>query len=388
MIRKRVARRDNWRETFEEAGFSFHSMDGEYWREGICYEFTPQQIDSLEDVTRELHGMCLAAVEHVVRQGRWAELGIPEEWRPFIVASWERGDPSLYGRFDFSYDGSGEAKLLEYNADTPTSLYESSIAQWLWLEEAMPRMDQFNSIHEKLLQRLRWLHGLHGGEPFHFTAVADHSEDRVTVEYLRDLAVQAGFATEFLSIDRIGFEARDRVFVDEEGRPMAALFKLYPLEWLLADEFGAHLLAGHGPRLYEPPWKLLLSSKGLLPLLWELYPGHDNLLPAYADGPRDLHSYVEKPLFSREGANVRIIEKGRVVAESPGSYGGGGMVYQHYHPLPRHGDCHTLIGSWIVGEEPAGLGIREDHTEITKNTSMFVPHYFVPFADEGAATGQ
>lgn len=378
MIRKRVAKRPDWKEKFEEAGFSFHSMDGEYWREGICYEFTPEQIDYLDDVTKELHGMCLAVVDQVVRQGRWEALAIPEGWRAAIAASWERRDPSLYGRFDFSYDGSGPAKLLEFNADTPTSLYESSIAQWLWLEESMPRMDQFNSIHEKLLDRLRMLWEGHGAEPFHFTAVADHQEDRVTVEYLRDLAIQAGFTTSFLSIDQIGFDDGQRCFVDEQRQRIMALFKLYPLEWLLADEFGAHLLAGHGPRLYEPPWKLVLSNKGILPLLWEFYPGHDNLLPAYADGPRELLSYVQKPFFSREGANIRVVSGGRVVAESGGSYGDGPTIFQEYCGLPRYGDYHTLIGSWVIGEEPAGLGIREDFSEITKNTSMFVPHYFVP----------
>ena len=314
----------------------------------------------------------------MVREGRWDDLAIPEAWRATITASWERRDPSIYGRFDFSYDGSGPAKLLEYNADTPTSLYESSIAQWLWLEETMPRMDQFNSIHEKLLQRFAMLQQQHGHQPFHFAAVADHQEDQVTVEYLRDLAVQAGFATTFLTVDSIGFDYGRRCFVDQEQMAIAALFKLYPLEWLLADEFGEHLLAGHGPRLFEPYWKLLLSNKGLLPLLWRLYPGHDNLLPAFADQPGELQCYVQKPFFSREGANIRVVCDGRVVSESDGSYGGGRSIFQEYRELPRHGDCHTLVGSWIIGEEPAGLGIREDLTVITRNTSMFVPHYFVP----------
>jgi glutathionylspermidine synthase len=381
MIRKRVAKRPDWKEKFEEAGFSFHSMDGEYWREGICYEFTSEQIDYLDDVTLEINEMCLAVVDHVVRQGRWDDLAIPEPWRDAVTSSWERRDPSLYGRFDFSYDGNGPAKLLEFNADTPTSLYESSIAQWLWLEETMPRMDQFNSIHEKLLARFQVLFRQHGGEPFHFAAVDEHQEDQVTVEYLRDLAVQSGFTTAFLTIDRIGFDYGQRFFVDGEQRPISGLFKLYPLEWLLADEFGAHLLAGHGPRLYEPMWKLLLSNKGLLPLLWELYPGHDNLLPAYADEPRELVDYVQKPFFSREGANIHVVSAGRLVAENGGSYGEGRQVFQEYRPLPRHGDCYTLIGSWVIGEEPAGLGIREDYSVITKNTSMFVPHYFVPGED-------
>ncbi|MWT36094.1 glutathionylspermidine synthase preATP-grasp family protein, partial [Escherichia coli] len=35
----------------------------------------------------------------------------------------------------------------------------------------------------------------------------------------------------------------------------------------------------------------------------------------------------------------------------------------------------TLIVSWIVDDEACGLGIREDNTLITKDTSRFIPHY-------------
>lgn len=379
MIRKLVAKRPDWKEKFEEAGFSFHSMDGEYWREGICYEFTPAQIDYLDDVTAELHGMCLAAVDHVIRHDRWDDLAIPATWRQAVIDSWHRRDPSLYGRFDFAYDGSGPAKLLEYNADTPTSLYESSIAQWLWLEEAMPRMDQFNSIHERLLKRFEELLAGPGGQDvFHFSAISDHQEDLVTVEYLRDVATQAGFATHFTFIERIGYDTVGRFFVDDGGREIRSLFKLYPLEWMLSEEFGEYLMVQRTLNLFEPFWKGILSNKGILAILWELYPDHPNLLPAFFTEPRHLDTFVRKPLFSREGANIQICGREGVLLDSGGTYSLQSSVYQEYCELSRHDGFYTLIGSWVVGDEPAGLGIREDTTVITRNTSMFVPHYFVP----------
>lgn len=379
MIRRRVAKRPAWKEKFEEAGFSFHSMDGEYWREGICYEFTPAQVDYLDDTTRELHEMCLAAVDHVIRHDRWDELGIPEGWRQTIADSWNRRDDSLYGRFDFAYNGTGPAKLLEYNADTPTSLYESSIAQWLWLEEAMPRMDQFNSIHEKLEKRFAVLRPeLAGRDLFHFTAVSGHPEDLVTVEYLRDVATQAGFATHLTFIEDIGYDTAGGTFQDDEGREILSLFKLYPLEWMLAEEFGGYLMAQRDLKLYEPFWKVILSNKGILAILWQLYEGHPNLLPAFFGAPRHLDRFVRKPVFSREGANIQIHSRDGVLLDSGGTYSLQTSVYQEYCELPSHDGFYALIGSWVIGEEPAGLGIREDTTVITKNTSMFVPHYFVP----------
>ncbi len=357
MIRRRVAKRPDWKGKFEEAGFSFHSMDGEYWREGICYEFTPEQIDCLDDVTKELHEMCLAAVDHVIRHERWDDLGIPEGWRQTIADSWNRRDPSLYGRFDFAYDGSGPAKLLEYNADTPTSLYESSIAQWLWLEEAMPRMDQFNSIHEKLLKRLEELRpGIR--EIFHFTSVSGHQEDLVTVEYLRDAATQAGFTTHLTFIEDIGYDSSCEKFVDDEGREIRGLFKLYPLEWMLAEEFGEYLMAQRDLKLYEPFWKIILSNKEILAVLWQLFPDHPNLLPAFFEAPRHIAKYVRKPVFSREGANIQIVNADGILLDSGGSYSLQSSVYQQYCELPRHDDFYVLIGSWVIGDEPAGLGIR------------------------------
>ena len=121
---------------------------------------------------------------------------------------------------------------------------------------------------------------------------------------------------------------------------------------------------------------MVLSNKGILPILWELFPDHPNLLPAYFEPGRIAGDYVQKPLLSREGANVTIHRQGAVLA-AEGEYGAEGFVYQAYAPIPRYGSDYATVGAWIVGDEPAGIGIREDETLITRNTSRFVPHYFL-----------
>jgi len=152
------------------------------------------------------------------------------------------------------------------------------------------------------------------------------------------------------------------------------LCKLYPWEWLAAEKFGPQLLTS-SLRVIEPAWKMLLSNKGLLPILWELFPDHPNLLAAYFDSGRIAGDYVEKPLLSREGANV-IIHQGGTTIAADGEYGDEGRIYQAYAPVPRFGDDYVTIGAWIIGDEPAGIGLREDTSPITRNTSRFVPHYF------------
>lgn len=372
MRREKRAPRANWRQRCEEAGFAFHSMGGTYWDESVCYSFSADEIDRLEEVSAELHQLCLKAADEVVRSRRFAEFAIPEAFRELVAQSWRQRDATLYGRFDFSWDGESEPKLLEYNADTPTALLEASVIQWHWLEDTNPKADQFNSLHEKLVARLQALHPASGGGVLHLTCVKDNDEDLGTIEYLRDCALQAGWDARRIDIEDLGWDGAR--FVDLEDEPIATLFKLYPWEWLVREEFGQHLLA-RPAALIEPAWKMLLSNKALLVLLWEMNYGHPNLLPAYFTPQKFGADYVRKPLLSREGANVTIRSRG-AVRQAPGGYGSEGFVYQGVAPLPAFDGRYPVIGSWIIGDQPAGIGIREDDSPITKNSSRFVPHYF------------
>ncbi|MDX1656949.1 MAG: glutathionylspermidine synthase family protein, partial [Candidatus Competibacteraceae bacterium] len=314
---------------------------------------------------------------HIVTQERYDQLAVPEPFRAWVTRSWRRREPALYGRLDLCYDGQRPPKLLEYNADTPTSLLETAVAQWFWLEEARPGADQFNALHECLIERWQTLR--RGPEPLplqlHFAGIGESEEDFGTLEYLRDTAIQGGFTTYCLGIEQIGWNGRR--FVDLEGRPIQALFKLYPWEWLVREAFGP-LLLDDTLRAVEPPWKMLLSNKGLLAILWELFPGHPYLLPAAFEPTGVGDHYVKKPLLSREGANIEIYRPGQVL-KTPGDYGAEGWVYQAYSPLPCFdGRNHVVVGSWVVGDRPAGIGLREDDSPITRDTSRFVPHYFDP----------
>jgi glutathionylspermidine synthase len=326
-----------------------------------------------------LHELTLTAIEHIVSADRFEQLAIPAAFADYVRASWRTAEPALIGRFDLAYDGANPPKLLEYNADTPTALLEASVVQWRWLQQAVlpatPEADQFNSLHEKLIANWRAI-GMtsSANTPVYFTCVKDSDEDRGNIEYQRDVATQAGLATRFVYVEDIGWADEARNFVDDEDSTIDMLCKLYPWEWLMRDDFGPHLRETR-LKVLEPPWKILLSTKGLLPILWELNPNHPNLLPAAFDRYRISGNYVQKPLYSREGANVTIYRGNEVLREG-GSYGNEGWIYQAYTPLPRFGDCYAVVGSWVVGNEPAGIGIREDVTPITCNSSHFVPHYF------------
>jgi glutathionylspermidine synthase len=370
-----VTPRPDWREHVErDLGFVFHTIDGApYWDETAAYEFTATEVDALEEATQELEQMALALAERVIKSGgaEYQRLRIPEAAWAAIEGSWNAGHKNLYGRFDLRFDGNGPPKLLEYNADTPTALFEAAVVQWDWLQAMWPERDQFNSIHERLIEA--WKNFGLGKTRLYFASVKGHLEDAGTVEYLRDTAVQAGLDTARIDMEDIGWDGSQ--FLDLDNRKIAALFKLYPWEWVAGEEFGKHLLSGVA-QVIEPPWKMVLSNKAALALLWEMAPGHPNLLPTALDPSGIEGAMVRKPIFGREGANVQVIESGEVVAETGGKYGAEGHIYQAHAPLPSFDGNYPVIGSWVVASQSAGIGIREDATAITRDTSRFVPHFF------------
>lgn len=380
-MRREICRpRPHWQQKVADRGLTYHSIDGKpYWDESACYQFGTREIDELERATNELHSLYLAAAEHVITSKRYAELGIPDLAVPLIERSWEEDSPSLYGRFDLGYDGVNPPKLFEYNADTPTALIEAAVTQWDWQEEYYGDgvVDQFNAIHDRLIAKWREsVPSLPEGS-VHF-AYLDNAEDWMTVAYLMDTARQAGIAVKALAVEQIHWDELLKTFVDQHGLFIHSLFKLYPWEWLVAETYAAHLEQSvEKIRWIEPAWKMILSNKGLLPILWELYPDHPNMLPAYRGSPRSLRDYVKKPIHSREGANIELVRGGRVRTSTSGPYGNGAFVYQGLYDLPCFAGNYPVIGSWVVGGEAAGMGIRESASPITDAASRFVPHVII-----------
>jgi glutathionylspermidine synthase len=402
MRRIGISPRSDWQTKVESVGLTYHSPEvmapRTYWDESACYEFTAAEVDTLEAAANTMQEMCLAAAQHIMDHKRYDELAIPAAAIPVIEAAWEAEPPALYGRFDFLYNGSAPPKLLEYNADTPTSLLEAAVVQWHWLEDAGPSLpathhflpfntakpDQFNSIHERLIAKWKDI-APYLNVPVYFSGT-DEPEDMLTLAYLQDTAQQAGLSTQPIAMLDIGWNPDRNAFLDLNENRIDSIFKLYPWESMMAEEFAPHALATYsGMRWIEPIWKMLLSNKGILPILWELYPDHPNLLATYFDmdgssAPHGMRDYVRKPLHSREGANITLVREGITMANTDGPYDGARIV-QALGPEPVFHDAtgqprHPVLGLWMIDQECGGMGIRESAGPITDNLSSFVPHFF------------
>lgn len=405
MYFRKIRARSHWKQQANELGYLAGIFDDPpYWIEAIeepfCAVLTRAEIEeTIVPATTDLIRMGLEAVEEVCfgaqSESLFEQLGIPSFYREPVRASWRRKDRSLYGRFDFSY-ANGSLKLLEMNFDTAISLYEASVFQQLWLEDLRQAGDlpqdceQFTRIHEYLLDCFEVQRG--STETFHFASIDNSDEDEGTAKYLMSCAVLAGLQTQFLHLKDIGFD--DAGYLrDLDGSAITKLFKLYPWEYLFEEDQDIVSLSGKSiiaPLLLEgkvefiePAWKTILANKGILPILWSMFPDSPWLLESAFDKTDEAERikarpHVRKPLFGREGGSVAIVYPDQPAKSfvNPSHYGKEGFICQALHPLPKYEDYHVLLGSWCIAGKPAGIGIRADLSPITTGMHcLFVPHY-------------
>jgi glutathionylspermidine synthase len=368
--------REGWQRIVEEQGLIWHSDQATpYWNEAAYYSFTLAEIERIEAATEAVHQLFLEAGARIAAEPQLlSAFGIPGHCHAAIRAEWRNQPPALnYGRFDFGYNGAGEPKLFEFNCDTPTAMLEAAVVQWNWKEDVFPHLDQFTSLHEKLIARWRNIGPTLPGNRLWFTHMADPThEDTVTTTYMRELAAEAGLETHGVMIEQIGLDSEGRI-VDADDNLITAIFKLYPWEWIVSEPFGEQILRHLGDTFWiEPIWKMMWSNKAILALLWDMFPEHPNLLEATIHPEEAGQSYAAKPFLAREGANVELVQDGALLARSEGGYGGA-ILYQELYPLREFGGGYPVLGSWIVDGDAAGMGIREDGL-ITGNRARFVPH--------------
>jgi glutathionylspermidine synthase len=339
MQRLAVAPNPEWPARAGEIGYAAarDEAGASCWCEDAAYCFSAAQIDHLDEAAQRLEDMCLELVDEAVTRGSYESFGLSETACALVEESWRRQDKNLYSRFDFAWDGRNAPKLLDCCADTPTELYEASVVQWEWLHNYCSHCDQFNGIHETLIEAWRNF-GL-WGHRVHFACPRDVAGDLGTVDYLRDTALQAGLDTGRLFIDELRWNGKR--FTDLVAKPITVLFKLYPWQMLLQEGFAARLRPS-GMRLIEPAWKMLLSGGTLLPMLWQRWPDHENLLPAVFDAATGA-----PPGTRRQAAT-----------------------------LPHFDGFYPVLGVWVVASRPCGLGIRETRNPAGMRADRFVPHLF------------
>jgi len=374
----------------ESLGFVWHtdSDESSYISDELVV-LSESEAEAYYKATNELYDMYVAAAEHVIQNNLFHEIGIPFNLVDTIKESWETDIHwHLYGRFDLAGGVDGKPiKLLEFNADTPTALFETAIIQWAILKQNnLEESRQFNATYEALLNNFKRLVTLeedvsdfetrYEGWKFLFTSVYGNSEEENTVRLLQHIATEAGYKTEFAYIDDVEFEPDNGISYNGESYEL--WFKLIPWEDIALEESDLAMLLGNIIKhqkaiIFNPAYTLLFQSKGILKILWDLYPNHPLLLECSFE-PLTGQKQVKKPIFGREGGNVSIIDEQAQVLESvEGDYSNHKMIYQAYTELATDAQGNSYQAGIFYAYEACGLGFRKGDL-ILDNMSKFVGH--------------
>jgi glutathionylspermidine synthase len=379
-------------QVMEDIGLTWHTdSDGSRYLSDELVAVSETEAEAYYAAANALYDMYVEAAQRVIDEQLYLELGIPSNLVKLIEDSWEKDDRHLYGRFDLAGGIDGlPIKLIEFNADTPTSLYETAIVQWALLKaNDMDESRQFNNLHEMLQENFRRL--VTGDDPpeqfseryaaqkLLFSSAADLPEDEQTVRYLQHVAHEAGFYTDFCYLHEAGFS--DDGVSNKDQQRADFWFKLFPWEDIAADELELTRLltriAEHGrTRILNPAYTLLFQSKGILALLYEMYPDSPLLLPT-AFEPLSGVEQVSKKMFGREGANLQLLDRdGRVLASTDGRYAHHKSVYQQRAQFARDAAGNNYQAGVFYVWEACGLGFRRGG-DILDDMSKFVGHVVV-----------
>ncbi len=379
--------------TLEEIGFSWHTdSDGSKYVNDALVEITQDEAEAYYEATNAIYDMYVEAAEHIIQNNLFFELGIPFNLIDAIKKSWENDVHwHIYGRFDLAGGvDAQEIKLIEFNADTPTALFETALLQWALLKQNnMDEEQQFNTVYETIGDNFKRLitlfddpakfHDRYDGWKILFSAFAGNEEEETTTQLLRQMATDAGFATGYEALQNTHFD--ENGIYDGEGNNYEYWFKLYPWEDIATDEpelatMLTNIMQNQKAIILNPAYTLLFQSKGMLKVLYDLFPDSPYLLQTSFE-PLEGIKQVEKSVFGREGANTKIIEaNGTINQETDGPYGNYKKVYQEYVEFPKDIHGAKYQAGVFFAYEACGLSFRKG-SEIMNNMSKFVGHVIV-----------
>lgn len=378
------------KEFLESIGFYWHTdNDNTSYVADELVLVSNTEVEAYYEAANELYDMFAEAGQYVIDNNLFHELNIPFNLVELIKNSWENDVHwHLYGRFDFAGGIDDKPiKLIEFNADTPTSLYETAIIQWAMLKaNGMDEAKQFNTVFEALKENFKRLVVLGGdtadfekyydGWKILFSSIRGSIEDENTTRLLQIAANEAGFHTDFAYVDEVGFHAQEGIFKGDEN--FEFWFKLIPWENIAIEEGDLALLLDEIIReqkaiILNPAYTLIFQSKAFMKILWDLFPNHPLLLETSFE-PLKGKKQVEKRAFGREGANTIIYDNDMsVLAKVEGEYGNFKAIYQEYTELPKDSKGESYQAGVFFAYEGCGLGFRRGGL-IMENFSKFVGH--------------
>jgi glutathionylspermidine synthase len=380
--------RADWRPGLRKYPFGVRAMGaGALWKEKARYAFTEQQVDLIEGSADEVHALLLEAVRFAVDGEHLPGFGIGGAGALLVERSWaahwsggffQDSAGPLVGRLTFAFDGRDSLKLLEVQYDGAPGLFAAAIIQQNWREAQCPDAQQFNGLHEGLVERWGELSraiGHHPELPVHFTCFTPDTAREGELAYVAAAAQEAGLAVDLLPIQAIGWEGGR--FIDAVGRPIDWLYKLYPWQSIADGAFGQHLRGG-GMTVVEPPWGWLASNHGLLALLWHRHPRHPSLCRAGGDpgAVAGAERVIQRGFLGLEHAETRLLQAdGTVLWSNCADAPSGPCVWLELPPW-YHDDevAMAVVDAWMIDGKCLGMSVRESAEGFVGPGAIIAPH--------------
>ena len=377
----------------EELGFTWHTdSDGSKYVSDELVEISSAEAEAYYTAANEIYDMYVEAAEYVIENDLFFDLGIPFNLVDIIKKSWENDVHwHIYGRFDLAGGVDGEEiKLIEFNADTPTGLFETALLQWALLKHNdMNEEKQFNNVYEGISENFKRVITLfdetsefdsrYDGWKILFSSISENPEEEATTRLLQQMATDAGFNTSFEYLENTHFD--ENGIYDADENEYEYWFKLYPWEDIAHDEPElattlTNIMQNQKAIILNPAYTLVFQSKGMLKILCDLFPDSPYLLQTSYE-PLDGVKQVEKTVFGREGANTKIINPdGNIAEQTDGPYDNYKKVYQEYVEFPKDAKGNKYQTGVFFAYEACGMSFRKG-SEIMDNMSKFVGHVIV-----------
>jgi glutathionylspermidine synthase len=360
-------------------------LEEEYFSEELLGIYR-SEVEQLRRISDEAFYLFQRATDKIIAENRLSDLGIPLSFQNCIEHTWKNKTkhPFLYGRFDINGGlKSDYGRIIEFNADTCSTIPETLLWQPLQLEKLKGNPQSFNTLKYDITSTLSNLKSLIGKEKPTFLGTSfGYIEDKENVNCIIDIANETGYKPLYSDLEKIIF-SDEGVFhqIGDEYEDIDVLFKMVPWDWMFNDEPElaktlSELIINNKVVVLNPPYTAIWQNKKFLAYITQNFP-NNILAETYLQQETRLGDFVKKPVYGRLGENITIETSSNSKQESKGDFGNQDMVYQKYYPLNQDLEKYYYQIGMFYTNRASAINLRAQESQIITDDCEFMSHFII-----------